>query len=164
MSDSVGPPVLSEHHRHMLEVESAIDPSIIAARGYRSVTADEARRYGFVDGQARAGLIIPVHTTDGKIAGYVLRPDNPRIRIAKRAKKDPRRVIENKTLSSTSGLPARIRGLIARRRVFLTSKIQLSPSGLLKVKRKEMPWPPGSYAPSIFLTACGVGNRNSSAS
>ena len=89
MSDSVGPPVLSESHRLMLEVESAIDPDIIAARGYRTVTTQEARQYGFEGEQARAGLLIPVHTTDGKIAGYVVRPDNPRIRVSKRGSKDP---------------------------------------------------------------------------
>jgi len=89
MSDSVSPPVLSESHRQMLEVESAIDPNIIAARGYRTVTTQEARQYGFEGEQARAGLLIPVHTTDGKIAGYVLRPDNPRIRVSKRGSKDP---------------------------------------------------------------------------
>jgi hypothetical protein len=80
---------LAERHRKMLEVESAISPAVIAARGYQTVTAAGARQYGFTGQQARDGLLLPVHTTDGQVAGYVLRPDTPRVVENKNAKKDP---------------------------------------------------------------------------
>jgi hypothetical protein len=80
---------LAERHRTMLEVESAISPEVITARGYQTVTAAGARQYGFTGQQARDGLLLPVHTTDGQVAGYVLRPDIPRVVENKNAKKDP---------------------------------------------------------------------------
>ncbi len=38
---------LAERHRQMLEEESSIAPDIIRARGYRTITANEARKLGF---------------------------------------------------------------------------------------------------------------------
>lgn len=80
---------LAGHHRHMLEQESGITPEVIRARGYRTVTAAEARKFGFTGQQARDGLLIPVHTTTGQTGPYVLRPDNPRVIELKQKKKDP---------------------------------------------------------------------------
>lgn len=80
---------LSSQHRQMLELDSGILPEVIAARGYRTVTAAEARKFGFTGQQARDGLLLPVHTTDGQVGLYVLRPDNPRVVEDKRHKKDP---------------------------------------------------------------------------
>jgi putative DNA primase/helicase len=70
---------LLPHHLKMLQVESAITPQVIEARGYRSVTADECYKYGITGQQARDGLLLPVYTPDGGNGLYVLRPDNPRI-------------------------------------------------------------------------------------
>ncbi len=81
--------MLTAAHQKMLAEESAIDPAVIVARGYRSVTSQEAREYGFTGQQQRAGLLIPVHTTDGQLPLYVLRPDRPRVVEDKRTKKDP---------------------------------------------------------------------------
>lgn len=80
---------LAGHHRHMLEQESGITPEVIRARGYRTVTTAEARKFGFTGQQARDGLLIPVHTTAGQTGPYVLRPDNPRVIELKQKKKDP---------------------------------------------------------------------------
>jgi hypothetical protein len=80
---------LSPSHRQMLEQGSGIAPVVIAARGYRTVTGEEALTFGFRGQQARPGLLIPVHTTDGKLALAVLRPDQPRIVEDKRHKKEP---------------------------------------------------------------------------
>lgn len=82
-------PHLATHHRQMLEVESGIASEIIAARGYRTITSAEARQFGFSGQQARDGLLLPVHTTDGKSGIYVLRPDSPRVVEDKRKPKDP---------------------------------------------------------------------------
>ncbi len=81
--------MLTAAHRKMLEEESAIEPAVIEARGYRSITSQEAREYGFTGQQQRAGLLIPVHTTEGHLALYVLRPDTPRVVEDKRHRKDP---------------------------------------------------------------------------
>lgn len=92
--------MLSEQHRTMLEQESGISPEIIEARGYRSITAREAAAYGFTGQQAQGGLLIPVHTTDGEMSLYVLRPDAPRVVEDRRRKKDaktgerPQRVVK----------------------------------------------------------------------
>ncbi len=80
--------LLSDPHRQMLEQGSAITVEVILARGYRTVTAEEARQYGFTGRQARAGLLLPVHTTDGQPGPFVLRPDNPRVVIDKRTRRD----------------------------------------------------------------------------
>lgn len=69
---------LLPHHRHELEVGSGISPEVIERRGYRSVTAQEARNLGFADYQARAGLLIPQWSLAGVQVGYLLKPDQPR--------------------------------------------------------------------------------------
>lgn len=73
---------LSDHHQHMLEVESGIHPDIIAARGYwTAYTADDCP-VGFADYQMQAwmfpALVIPQWNTVGRISAYILRPDHPR--------------------------------------------------------------------------------------
>lgn len=82
-------PQLADHHRRMLEQDSGITPEVIAARGYRNVTSAEARQFGFGGQQARDGLLLPIHTTDGQSGLYVLRPDQPRVVEDKRKPKDP---------------------------------------------------------------------------
>ena len=58
---------------------SGIDPDVIAARGYRSVTAEEAAELGFAPSQCRDGLAIPQWTLAGVQVGWLLKPDNPRV-------------------------------------------------------------------------------------
>lgn len=82
-------PQLAAPHRRMLEQDSGISPEVIAARGYRTVTSAEARQFGFGGQQARDGLLLPIHTTDGQSGLYVLRPDQPRVVEDKRKPKDP---------------------------------------------------------------------------
>ena len=66
-----------EKHRRELEEGSAIAPEIRAGRGYRTVTATEARSVGFSGEQAREGLLIPFYTPWGEIS-YQLKSDKPR--------------------------------------------------------------------------------------
>jgi hypothetical protein len=72
--------VLSDHHRQMLEVESAIAPAIIRARGYRTVTdREELLQLGFEPYQAiTPGLLIPLYGPYGSVISYQYRPDSPR--------------------------------------------------------------------------------------
>lgn len=71
--------ILNPEHRQMLETGSRLTPEAIDARGYRSVTAEEARNYGFMGEQARAGLLFPICPPDGSNGIYQLRPDAPRV-------------------------------------------------------------------------------------
>jgi hypothetical protein len=73
-------PQLSENHQIMLKKESGISDQIIYARGYRTITNEgDLVEYGFSPAQRRVpGLLIPLHTTEGKIGLHVYRPDNPR--------------------------------------------------------------------------------------
>jgi putative DNA primase/helicase len=63
---------LSSNHRHALEQESAISPEVIAARGYRTITARaELRRLGFSDAQSRVpALLLPVWGVHAEVALY----------------------------------------------------------------------------------------------
>ena len=72
---------LSPQHLSMLREESGIAETIIAARGYRTITQEtELVRLGFAAAQRRVpGLLLPLHTTDGRSDGHIYRPDNPRI-------------------------------------------------------------------------------------
>ncbi len=81
---------LSPHHLSMLREESGIAETIIAARGYRTVTQEtELVRLGFAAAQRRVpGLLLPLHTTDGRADGYIYRPDNPRM-VENRRKRLP---------------------------------------------------------------------------
>lgn len=66
-------------HLAMLRVGSAISEEVIKTRGYRSVDSpSELAELGFSPGQRRRGLLLPLHTTDGKNSVHVLRPDEPR--------------------------------------------------------------------------------------
>jgi hypothetical protein len=69
----------------MLEEASGISPEIIRENGYRSIPVEggyaELQRLGFSKVQAKntPGLLLPLHTTDGKTPLYVYRPDTPRV-------------------------------------------------------------------------------------
>lgn len=87
---------LAEHHRQMLEAESAITPQVIEQRGYYTITsAVEAQALGFSIQQAATiserypALVIPYHGPGGTVVTYCLRPDNPRSYDDKRKHKLP---------------------------------------------------------------------------
>jgi len=71
---------LSDKHLKMLTEESGISEQLIRERGYRTITSEgDLVQYGFSPAQRRVpGLLIPLHTTDGKVGLHVYRPDNPR--------------------------------------------------------------------------------------
>ena len=71
---------LSENHFKMLVEESGISEAVLQERGYRTITSEgDLVQYGFSPAQRRVpGLLIPLHTTDGKIGLHVYRPDSPR--------------------------------------------------------------------------------------
>jgi hypothetical protein len=80
---------LSEAHRAQLERGSSISPSVIDARGYRTVTdVEELMKLGFKSYQARPGLLVPIHTTDGGNSLYRLKPDAPRV-VEDKEKRQP---------------------------------------------------------------------------
>ena len=61
-------------------IDRAVSPEIAALRGYRSITATDARKAGFSPSQARSGIEIPRHNTQGIIDDLPqLRPHEPRI-------------------------------------------------------------------------------------
>jgi hypothetical protein len=84
---------LASHHYIMLTQESGIIDEVIAERGYRSI--DGASGYaklkalGLSQAQARLtpGLLLPLHTTDGKQPLTVYRPDHPQPDARGRLKK-----------------------------------------------------------------------------
>jgi hypothetical protein len=69
-----------DQHQAKLK-SSAITPAVARERGY--VTADQKtqlERYGFSSAQRRVpALVIPLHDVFGEIAGYQIRPDQPRV-------------------------------------------------------------------------------------
>lgn len=71
---------LSENHLKMLSKESGISNQMIQERGYCTITSEgDLVQFGFSPAQRRVpGLLIPLHTTDGKVGLHVYRPDNPR--------------------------------------------------------------------------------------
>jgi hypothetical protein len=73
-------PLLSDRHRHMLEIESAITAEVIQARGCRTIEdPEELPSLGFQPYQARTpGLLVPLYDMWGNISSYQYRPDNPR--------------------------------------------------------------------------------------
>ena len=72
-------PSIGEDHLRMLRQGSAISEAVILARGYRTVTnTGELIALGFAPRQRRAGLLLPLHTTDGQTPLCILRPDQPR--------------------------------------------------------------------------------------
>ena len=82
------PDPLSREHRTSLEVDSAISPEVIAARGYRTITVKaELRRLGFSASQTQTpALLIPVSSPTGEVVLHQIRPDFPRIRDGKPVK------------------------------------------------------------------------------
>lgn len=70
---------LSPNHFRMLS-ESSIDRKVIQERGYRSVSSKmELRALGFTEKQCRVpALLIPVHTVNGEVGLFQIRPDKPR--------------------------------------------------------------------------------------
>jgi hypothetical protein len=79
---------LHPNHRAMLERESGLRRDVIDARGYRTVTTEaELQPLKFAPTQQLVpGLLIPIHTVDGKIAAHQLRPDKPRTLKKKKIK------------------------------------------------------------------------------
>ena len=73
-------PELSQLHYEMLKA-SAISDDVIKERGYRTITNEkDLRSLGFSSSQERVpGLLLPLHSTDGKNPLYVYRPDSPRV-------------------------------------------------------------------------------------
>jgi predicted P-loop ATPase len=71
----------------MLEA-SAINPDVIAARGYFTATRKvDLARLGFAPAQQLPpALVVPIFNVHGELATYILRPDTPRIRQGKPAK------------------------------------------------------------------------------
>ena len=69
---------LNHHHLKSL-VDSAISEEVIAARGWKSITAAECPEYGFQDYQCASGLLVPSYGCDGELKGHQLRADEPRI-------------------------------------------------------------------------------------
>jgi len=73
-------------------VASGISPETKHARHYTTVTEKATlQRAQFSAAQRRVpGILIPLHGTDGKPAGYQYRPDNPRLRDGKPVKYESR--------------------------------------------------------------------------
>ncbi len=71
---------LSATHQAMLSA-SAITAEVAAQRGYKTLTTKVGiTTLGFADYQARTpALLIPIHSFDGNVGSYLIRPDDPRI-------------------------------------------------------------------------------------
>jgi hypothetical protein len=80
---SAAAPTLALHHLRMLRDESGIADEVIVERGYRSIDSaqgyTELKALGFSQAQARLtpGLLLPLHTTDGRQPLTIYRPDHP---------------------------------------------------------------------------------------
>ena len=72
--------ILSDRHRHMLEIESAITTEVIQARAYRTMEdPGELLSLGFKHYQAiTPGLLVPLYDMLGNVSSYQYRPDDPR--------------------------------------------------------------------------------------
>jgi hypothetical protein len=70
---------LSCKHRQELESESAIDPVVIAERGYFTAYHPNMVPETFAEGQRRPGLVIPICDTTGRLATYQLKADDSRL-------------------------------------------------------------------------------------
>src|SRR5215203_1129562 len=68
---------LSKQHQGMLYRESAIEPSVAQARGYRTIRHRSEVPEEFAKWQRRLGLLVPTNSPDGKTSGHQLRPDKP---------------------------------------------------------------------------------------
>jgi hypothetical protein len=74
------PPTFSDKHRNKLEIESAIDPAVIAERGYRTISWQEAVSLGFTVPQTGSDecLLVPGWNVTGRQEGFQIKPNNPR--------------------------------------------------------------------------------------
>ena len=79
---------------------SAINEDVIRSRGYRTIAnVQDLKELGFSPSQFRVpGLLLPLHTTDGKIGLYVYRPDNPRVFEDKKKGRNPDGTYPNKVI------------------------------------------------------------------
>lgn len=81
---------LSLEHSEELHVASAINPEVVTARGYRTLTGsgadrDELAELGFLPyvharDDAYPGLLIPMHGASGEVRGHQFKPAVPRTR------------------------------------------------------------------------------------
>jgi len=62
----------------MLFEESAIDPSVIAERGYHTARRRSDVPKAFKEYQRKPGLVVPMFSPDGVTRSWQLRPDKPR--------------------------------------------------------------------------------------
>ena len=53
------------HHHYQTLIDSAISNEVIAARGWKSITAAEASGYGLQAYQCTFGLLVPSYGFDG---------------------------------------------------------------------------------------------------
>lgn len=80
-------PILSDNHRHELEIGSAIAPDVIAERGYQTITNPRALPPAFTGEQRKlSGLLFPIRNTRGEAVAWQLKPDTPRTFEGKPAK------------------------------------------------------------------------------
>ncbi len=73
------PELYQIHFEHLLN--SAISVEVIKERGYSTIMAGRQLlnlQLSFTRVQRRPGILIPLHSVDGKVTGYQLRPDHPR--------------------------------------------------------------------------------------
>lgn len=77
--------------KHLEELHnSAISDEVIQERGYYSEDdTGKVKALGFANYQARAGLVIPIWTTDGQNGSCVVKPYNPRCIEQKNKPKEP---------------------------------------------------------------------------
>src|SRR5215212_10406808 len=105
---------LSERHRHMLEVESAISPEVIEARGYwtAETVAELKDEPGIASNQYHApALVLPIYGVDGEHRYSRVRLDNPPPNQGKYIQPadtpnvlDVPRAVQSKVLDSNYGL------------------------------------------------------------
>jgi hypothetical protein len=101
---------LAPRHRAELEQGSAIDPAIIAERGYRSLTAADLPALlpaAFEGAQRRPGLLVPISSVHGTVGAWQIKPDQPRIINGKPVKYETAR-----GASLCLDVPGRVRPLL----------------------------------------------------
>jgi hypothetical protein len=79
---------LADHHRRNLIEESGIDPEVVSARGYRTVSKKiKLEDLGFSRTQCKVpALLMPIYSPAGEVVLYQSRPDEPRIKGGKPVK------------------------------------------------------------------------------
>jgi len=77
--NTVAPPgqSLSKEHEHELLISSGISREFVAARGYYTATRRLEVPEVFPERQRRLGLVVPLHSPDGKTVDYQLKPKKP---------------------------------------------------------------------------------------